>query len=168
VSQPRYRLCVDRVVPLPHKVKAAALAIKANPKNAPHLPHLLPGVSANPAKISFFVGKQWPKGKTLKLAFMDGTPTQRKKAKEMAVEWSQYGDVHFSFNGGASAEVRVSFTSDPGASWSAIGTDCLSKEAFPKNQPTMNFGWLDDGTDHTEWRQVVVHEFGHAIGDGKP
>src|SRR6185312_5480739 len=48
-------------------------------------------------------------------------------------------------NGGASAEVRVSFTSDTGASWSAIGTDCLSKEAFPKNQPTMNFGWLDGG-----------------------
>jgi hypothetical protein len=32
----------------------------------------------------------------------------------------------------------------------------------------MNFGWLDGGTDDTEWRRVVVHELGHAIGDGNP
>jgi hypothetical protein len=165
MSQSTYHLCIDRVVPARHKPRAAELAIKANPKNKPALPsRLLPGVSANPAKISFFVGKQWPKGKTLKVAFMDGTPTQRQKAKQMATEWSQYGDIHFKFNGGASSEIRISFTYEPGSSWSAIGTDCLSTETFPKDQPTMNFGWLEDDTDDKEWRRVVVHEFGHAIG----
>ncbi|MCB1056317.1 MAG: peptidase, partial [Acidobacteria bacterium] len=38
-------------------------------------------------------------------------------------------------------------------SWSYIGTDCLD---IPRDSPTMNFGWLDQG--------VVLHEFGHAIG----
>ena len=28
----------------------------------------------------------------------------------------------------------------------------------------MNYGWLDDDTDDTEWRRVVLHEFGHALG----
>jgi hypothetical protein len=27
----------------------------------------------------------------------------------------------------------------------------------------MNFGWLADDTDDTEYRRVVVHEFGHAL-----
>jgi hypothetical protein len=28
----------------------------------------------------------------------------------------------------------------------------------------MNFGWLKDDTDDTEYNRVVVHEFGHALG----
>ena len=36
--------------------------------------------------------------------------------------------------------------------------------AFPKTDPTMNFGWLEDDTDDTEYERVVVHEFGHALG----
>ena len=28
----------------------------------------------------------------------------------------------------------------------------------------MNFGWLEDNTAATEYRRVVVHEFGHALG----
>src|SRR5471030_922448 len=28
----------------------------------------------------------------------------------------------------------------------------------------MNFGWLEDNTPDEEWRRVVVHEFGHALG----
>src|SRR5262249_13150903 len=49
-------------------------------------------------------------------------------------------------------------------SWSAVGTDCLVAEEFPKDHPTMNFGWLEDDTDDVEYRRVVTHEFGHAIG----
>ena len=45
-----------------------------------------------------------------------------------------------------------------------MGTDCLVKSYFPTDQPTMNFGWLQDNTSATEYRRVVVHEFGHAIG----
>ncbi len=28
----------------------------------------------------------------------------------------------------------------------------------------MNFGWLSDDTEDEEYRRVVVHEFGHALG----
>jgi hypothetical protein len=157
-------LCVDRTIPFNHKVLAAELAIKANPKNQPKLPaRLLPGVSANPAKISFFVGKQWSNGKTLRITFLDGSPTQRRRVQEKASEWLQYANLKFQFKQSSKAEIRISFKADPG-SWSAIGTDCLLPQAFHKDEPTMNFGWLTDDTDDTEYRRVVVHEFGHAIG----
>src|SRR5262249_38773471 len=55
------------------------------------------------------------------------------------------------------------FRADPG-SWSAVGTDCQVRSEFPKSKPTMNFGWLRDDTDDVEYRRVVLHEFGHALG----
>src|SRR6185295_18692300 len=64
---------------------------------------------------------------------------------------------------GSGADIRISFNADPG-SWSAVGTDCLVADFFKPAEPTMNFGWLRDDTDDEEWRRVVVHEFGHAIG----
>jgi hypothetical protein len=155
--------CVDRVIPLHHKVNAAELAVKVNPKNAPKAIPKLPGVSMNPVKISFLVGKQWRKGQTLRVAFLDGSPTQRRRVQEKAIEWLQYANLKFDFKQNSQAEIRISFKADPG-SWSAIGTDCLSVNAFPKDEPTMNFGWLEDDTDDEEYRRVVVHEFGHAIG----
>lgn len=157
-------LCIDRVVPLHLKAEAAELALKLNPKNMPKLPkRLLPGVSANPAKISFFVGKQWPVGKTLRITFLDGSATQRSRVKEKAAEWLTFANLKFDFKQNSQAEIRISFKADPG-SWSAVGTDCLATQAFRKDEPTMNFGWLTDDTDDVEYRRVVVHEFGHALG----
>ena len=165
MSKAAFRFCTDRVVSLAHKARAAELAIKANPKNRPRLPaHLLPGVSANPAKISFFVGKTWPVGKRLTVAFLDGTAIQRKRVQEKASEWMAHANIKFAFKAGSKGEIRISFEFDPDSSWSAIGTDCLAAEDFPKDQPTMNFGWLTDDTDDVEYRRVVVHEFGHALG----
>ena len=155
--------CVDRVIPMDHKVNAAALAMKVNPKNAPKALPRLPGVSTNPVKISFFVGKQWKKGQTLRVTFLDGSPTQRRRVQRKAVEWLDYANLKFVFKQSTQAEIRISFKADPG-SWSAIGTDCLSTHAFPKDEPTMNFGWLEDDTEDEEYRRVVVHEFGHALG----
>jgi serralysin len=45
-------------------------------------------------------------------------------------------------------------------SWSYIGTDARH---IPQNQPTMNYGWLQENTPDTEYH-VVLHEFGHALG----
>jgi hypothetical protein len=28
----------------------------------------------------------------------------------------------------------------------------------------MNYGWLEDNTEDEEYRRVVIHEFGHALG----
>ena len=167
------RICIDRVIPFHLKLAAMDAAVASNKLNHPHLsallpgkgkaPALMPGASIHPAKIAFFTGKKWKPGQTLGVRFLDGSATQRAKTKQFATEWLSYARLKFDFTAGADAAIRVSFQADDG-SWSAVGTDCLVSEYFKKNEPTMNFGWLRDGTDDEEWRRVVVHEFGHAIG----
>lgn len=156
--------CVDRVIPIHDKSRAALAAVEENPDNQPRLPRRLPGVSGHPAKISIETGKRWMKGKLLGVRFMDGTKLQKDKVKQYAPQWSKYANIRFDFSAGAKAELRVSFEFDPGSSWSAIGTDCLDKKYFPKSEPTVNFGWFDEDTEENEFRRVIVHEFGHAIG----
>jgi Metallo-peptidase family M12B Reprolysin-like len=162
-SDNRRLLCIDRVLPLEHKVHAAELAMAETKDNEPVLPDRLPGVSIYPLKLALFTGKRWQTGRTLRIRFLDGSNLQRQKAHERAVEWSSYANIQLNFVDDSDAEIRISFQADPG-SWSAIGTDCLVATYFKPNEPTMNFGWLRDDTDDIEWRRVVVHEFGHALG----
>jgi hypothetical protein len=156
-------MCVDRVIPFELKVKAMEVAKKENPANVP-TSRQRPGVSAHPFKIALETGKLWRNGRTLGIAFLDGTSVQKKLAKEKASLWCKCQSIKFNFNGKANSEIRISFKFDPGSSWSGVGTDCLVREYFPLDQPTMNFGWLEDDTSDIEWRRVVVHEFGHALG----
>jgi astacin (peptidase family M12A) len=156
-------LCIDRIIPIYHKIEAMEHAVRENPHNMPKTPKLMPGASNHRAKMALFAGKMWPDGRTLGVAFLDGSKIQRQKVMEHALEWTKYANINFDFRAGKKAEVRISFNADPG-SWSAIGTDCLVTQYFPKSEPTINFGWLEDDTDDTEYRRVVVHEFGHALG----
>ncbi len=153
-------VCVDRIIPYEQKIKAMELAVKHNPANAPKMPAKLAGVSMHPAKIALFAGKKWMNGSELAIAFMDGSKTQQQRVIEHAKQWMKYTNIGLKFGGGANAKIRISFKADPG-SWSYIGTDNLG---ISKNEPTMNYGWLEDDTDDTEYNRVVVHEFGHMLG----
>ena len=64
------------------------------------------------------------------------------------------------------ADIRITFDPSKGA-YSALGSGSLS---FPRNECTMNLGWLDT-VDEISGRKeskgkatVVIHEFGHALG----
>ncbi len=162
-KRPNLHLCIDRVIPLHMKGKAMDLAVKENPNNKPSLFPLQPGASNGRAKMALFAGKMWANGRTLTVAFLDGSDTQKRKVMQMAQEWCTFANINFDFSAGAGATIRISFQADPG-SWSAIGTDCLHADYFKPTEPTMNFGWLKDNTDDVEYRRVVVHEFGHALG----
>jgi hypothetical protein len=98
------------------------------------------------------IGKLWMNGTTLRVRFIGGTAAQQAKAKEQALWWSAHANLTFDFNNAPDAEIRIAFDPDDGA-WSYIGTD---NRGIPRNQPTMNLGFMDGGT--------VAHEFGHAIG----
>ncbi|CAN5852540.1 hypothetical protein BH11PSE8_BH11PSE8_37180 [soil metagenome] len=98
------------------------------------------------------LGKLWMNGSTLRVRFLGGTPAQQAKAKEQALWWTQFANLHFDFGNAADAEIRISFDPNDGA-WSYIGTD---NRGIPSNQATMNLGFMDGGT--------AGHEFGHAIG----
>ncbi|MBV8520466.1 MAG: Tolloid-like protein 1 [Acidobacteria bacterium] len=155
-------MCVDRVVQPHHAMDAAVLAMNENPANEPPPIVLRPGEVLHPFRMALVTQKKWSNGRKLKVKFLDGSVTQKKQVQRFANEWSQFANVTFDFNGGATAEIRISFRQS--GSWSAVGVDCLQTGSFPKTQPTMNFGWLRDDTDDVEWRRVVVHEFGHALG----
>ncbi|MFI0607107.1 MAG: hypothetical protein ACH37Z_04330 [Anaerolineae bacterium] len=156
------RLCFDRPIPWELQPEAARVAIAENPRNAPTT-RGVPGHGANPGRLALQTAKLWKPGRTVGVAFLDGSPLQRRKVAEIAAIWSKYANITFKFDAGAKAEIRVSFQADPG-SWSALGTDCLVAAWFPADQPSMNFGWLRDDTDDAEWSRVVLHEFGHALG----
>lgn len=96
--------------------------------------------------------KLWINGSTLRVRFLEGSAQQQAAAKEQAKWWSDHANLNFDFTDDADAEIRISFDEDDGA-WSYIGTDALD---IPRNEATMNLGFLDGGT--------AAHEFGHAIG----
>jgi hypothetical protein len=116
-----------------------------------------------PERMALINAKCWPQGSELRCRFLEGSRAQQDKAVQMASEWMQYANIKITFVTTSDAHVRIAFTPGQG-SWSAIGSDCLDTDSFPPNEPTMNFGWLDETTPDEEWRRVVVHEFGHALG----
>jgi hypothetical protein len=97
-------------------------------------------------------GKTWMNGSTLRVRFMGGAAAEQAVARTQAAWWAQVANLRFEFNDAPDAEIRISFDPNDGA-WSYIGTDCRS---IPRNEATMNLGFLDGGT--------AAHEFGHAIG----
>ena len=98
------------------------------------------------------LGKTWMNGSTLRVRFIGGTAAQRAKAREQAGWWQAVANLKFDFNDAPDAEIRIAFDANDGA-WSYVGTDCRD---IPRNEATMNLGFLDGGT--------AAHEFGHAIG----
>jgi hypothetical protein len=159
--------CIDRVVP-PGLVPTHDNANNAAAKHARKIMKSaqlgeLDATSVIKAKMAVVDPKKWENGKTLRCQFLDGSKIQRQKVQQNAQKWQQYANIKFSFVTDPNAEIRISFVADPG-SWSAVGKDCLIEQYFPKEQPTINFGWLRDDTDDQEYQRVVVHEFGHALG----
>jgi hypothetical protein len=101
----------------------------------------------------------WEPGSTLAVRFLDGSPTVRARVEAAATEWLAYANLKFAFGEDPNAPIRVSFQRE--GSWSYQGRACL---AVARDEPTINFGWLNDATDSKEVRRVVLHEFGHVLG----
>lgn len=145
--QPKIRMCIDKCLPQQQHAKAAAAAVAENPDNRPPM-----GIApAGTLSMALITGKKWQPGRTLTVAFLDGTAAKQSLVKRVAPEWCKYANVNFSFVGGRSGDIRISFAQE--GAWSYIGTDALG---IPRNQCTMNFGFIDEAT--------ILHEFGHALG----
>ncbi|MBL8892487.1 MAG: pre-peptidase C-terminal domain-containing protein [Planctomycetaceae bacterium] len=108
-------------------------------------------ISSGPARAAFQIAKLWPNGTTIHVRFLGGTSSQQRQVKQFSIEWTEHANLRFEFSNSPSAQVRIAFEDD--GAWSYVGTDSLG---IPSNQPTMNFGWVDQG--------VVLHEFGHMLG----
>lgn len=146
------RMCTPMA--LEHAPGSFALAQDENPSNIPHDVARLEAVEAVGR-----IAKKWAPGRRLHVRFMDGDSTMHARVERIAREWERYADIRFAFDDSPSAEIRISFAH--GGSWSYIGTDALG---VPLKLATMQLGWLTPATDMTEYRRIVLHEFGHALG----
>jgi serralysin len=106
---------------------------------------------------------KWNSGDVITVSFLDGDPGLRAKVRQAAQQWTVPGktaNLRLSFPQGTTKTlIRISFRFS--GSWSVLGTTC---KQVPANQPTMNFGWLTPSSTDTEIQEVVLHEFGHALG----
>src|SRR5262245_51793994 len=98
---------------------------------------------------------KWQPGDVIRVGFMDGGSALQQRVAAQAQEWLKYADLTMYFGSIHTADIRVSFTQDPG-SWSYIGTQC---KTITDSDATMNYGWLTDATPDDEVRRVVLHEF---------
>ena len=135
--------------------EAAARAIEIFPPNAPM-------DEADPQRIGVLAQKFWGKrASNLGVAFME-RPSQAMidKVLQFANGWSEFSAAKFHYEASLSnAEIRVSF--GRGGYYSYLGTDCLQ---IPRNRNTMNLEGFHLNTPLSEWKRVVYHEFGHALG----
>lgn len=104
--------------------------------------------------------KLWKPNETLGVYFFGGQDERTKRVLNYASEWSNFSSIKFQATSKVDeAKIRVAFQAP--SSWSYIGTDALG---VPRNEATVNFGWLDDTLAEQDYKQVVLHEFGHALG----
>lgn len=109
--------------------------------------------------------------KTITVSFHNGNSYQQQQVKRFAVEWSQYAGISFEFVSRRDGDIRIGFHEGRG-SWSLVGINAADWSVDPEGTGnfsgrggiSMNFGWLNERTSEKDLRQIVLHEFGHALG----
>jgi hypothetical protein len=108
---------------------------------------------------------KWQNRTSLTVRFLDGDPVVQSKVRAIAQEWAPHTGIALNFVSSGDADIRISFVQfNPdgkrAGTWSKLGT-C---NAPLPGAPTMNYSWLTPWTEDIEYRRVVLHEFGHALG----
>ena len=96
----------------------------------------------------------------LTVRFLEGDPVVQNKVRQTALEWNNYTAVQLVFTKSPDADIRIGFRPDGGSN-SYVGT---CRPALGPSDETMNLGWLEPKTSDDEYKRVVLHEFGHALG----
>lgn len=157
---------------------------KLTPQTEKHLNAICMGhCPANQQKLraAYLIGKRWPKGSTIRIAFLsngDGvrrTPSDVLKSPSSTIDPLQkiadtlspielikkvimerimpLVNLNITFiDNPSQANVRVGFDSGSGA-WSYVGTEC---QTVSPAEATINFGWIDVPT--------IMHECYHMMG----
>ncbi|MFC1878610.1 pre-peptidase C-terminal domain-containing protein [Chloroflexota bacterium] len=157
------KICFDRTLEADERINTARLSVDENQANVPIMmmgPFPDGFTMPQPMELALKTSALWKVGRVLRCRFMGGNPTVQKKVEQIAHQWEQYANLKLVFGDDPDAEIRIAFLEGAG-SWSYIGAEGLG---IPKNQPTMNLGWLRPNSHNSEYNRVVLHEFGHALG----
>jgi hypothetical protein len=123
----------------------------------------LPAVPLNPDQLAFTnPGATWGRGARLRVAFLDGRPDFHDRVRTHVKHWMDAADVRFEFvTNPSQAQIRITF-GIPNSFSSLLGTESLSPP--PGQQHSMSLGFSPAETREDEFRRLILHEFGHAIG----
>lgn len=152
------RMCIDRFVPEDRVASAEAGALRERPDNRVVVPMGVPRDLGRP-RMAISTEAMWQPGSELTVRFVDGDPALHARVADVAHGWEQHANIRFAFGDAPDAMIRISFAQE--GSWSYLGT--VARE-IPRQEPTMNYGWLTSDSPDEEVRRVVLHEFGHALG----
>jgi hypothetical protein len=124
---------------------------------------------------------RWVPGSTVRVAFNGGNPVLYAKIEDAAQEWTKPGvaNLRLQFKSATGeynqwsandtqyqAEIRVAFASgNSGGYWSHVGKNSIdpSLSGGAPAQASLNLDSFDQSLPG-DWRAVVMHEFGHALG----
>jgi len=107
--------------------------------------------------------KQWQKGITLKVLFLDGDPALFRQIERLAPLWVKDTSLSFQFfRDPASApkdtHIRISFKKHSGSRLGDHGD-------YQSRLPTMNlYDLITDQISDGAAKRLILHEFGHALG----
>jgi hypothetical protein len=165
-------ICTELHLPPELTAKAIAVALEERADNlvqpamngAPMM-HMSQAMADIPqpvnARMAVIAKRLWKPGRLLRVRLLQKPSAHiADRIEHYAKVWSEHADLTFKLVTSGGGDIRVSF--DPGSgSWSYIGTEA---KLIGERKPTMNYGWLTDGTAEAEFSRVILHEFGHAIG----
>ena len=125
----------------------------------------VPTVPGKP-KAALLLDAAWPLNSVITISFLDDDKKRknlRKKIIDTAQQWLDRTGANLSFEyrtNTQDTDIRISFAY--AGSWSLLGR--YARNETDKSQPTMNYEWLHPDSTDLEIQEVVLHEFGHALG----
>lgn len=115
------------------------------------------------AKGALLSDAAWPVGRIITVSFLDGPAGLQDQVMAVAQQWLDRSGADLTFElrrDTRETDIRISF--ELAGSWSKLGR--YAEHNKDPSQPTMNFGWLGAYSSDLEVQEVVLHEFGHALG----
>ena len=102
--------------------------------------------------------RRWPDGElTVALDLADRKSTAL--VLDAITEWAHHiPGLRLQIVSGKKGDIRISDSAERQGNWSSVGT---AAKKVPLHAPTLH---VDRNEDSKEFRQTVLHEFGHALG----
>ncbi len=164
-------LALDRVEMLPPQLLTK---LAAKQQRISTLPQRIAG---KPRAYAINSITRWQPGATVLVAFNGGNYELCSAIEQAARDWLA-NDVNLKLDFGGDttsktyrqwrptdsnyvADVRISFGES--GYWSLVGSESVSVSIAPPGVASMNFEGFDVAKP-SDWRAVVLHEFGHALG----
>jgi hypothetical protein len=159
-KKPAFMACTPIILPDEEQIEAARMAVAVNPVNRPAQASTKVPIQ----KLAGLTTAFWPSsGARLPVYFMEQQPDDLKRTIVSHMNaWYDEARCNVQFvltNTRGDSVIRVS--TGAGGYWSQVGSFNLR---VPKNQQTMNLEAFTMRTSDREFRRVVRHEAGHAIG----